>query len=98
MNVEEAQEQFKKQLQEHLRTTLSQEDYKEISCVCLVVNKKTGKLDIFIQEKGPGLIMTVKSYLQEALDMLVRRQIVTAVCGVMISQKQELRRPKDVEC
>jgi hypothetical protein len=87
MNIEEVQEQLKEQLKEQARTILSQEKYKAIRCVTIVTNEVNGRVDIIAQNCGNNLVMTVKGYLQEAIDMLNRQQLLSNF--VANKQKEE---------
>lgn len=89
MDVEIQQEQFKKHAQEHLRTVLQQENYKDIRCVLIITNEVTGKVDVSAQNCGNGLTATIKGYLREALDMLNRIQLVTSICGQLVQNKEK---------
>lgn len=86
-SVEDLQQQFKEQLQMQISTLLNEEKYSQIRCVVVVTNKLTGRVDLVTFRQR--LLMEAKALLNEAIDMLKRQQIVTALSSMFIMQAEK---------
>lgn len=85
-SIETVQDTYKEHLQMQMRTDLSADKYNKISCVVILTNKVTGKLDVISANAGLNLINDVKGLLYAALDQLKRIQITTAITGFLLSK------------